>query len=738
MADQFDQNQKPPAPSLPPIVSPPPIQNSQRVEKPQPTSLATGPTFFERAKAGAANLAVKAKAAAQLAAKQTEMAKITQMTLPSAYHVLGKNLHTEGRLRERFVKEFEIIDGLMRQLDSIKTLAAARTAPQGVGEKTKAIAVAAKEMAEAKIIQRHINNAFRELGKIAYEQQPDACGSDDFTRPIATCKSRIAQLQADITSLGATHEGNWVTPKRLGFAVVALVVCVCMYGLIGSPTTEPASPPIPDFIADSSIALPSTPERNSSSPISDRRDKATTKPLPVAPTEGKRPKEEAVALAANNFFKKEVDANTVVPQLCSYFTNNDKVEMNKWWNLEKIISFPQPNRGGQVILLPNDGFAYCATDFHLRLCEGITAKEIFKVDDFAPPVSEINLCDSADCILWGTGVSPINGAEVFSWNYKEHKVKARIQVQQPNVAPVNTMATYSPDQKLIATASGTNGSSAPRVRIWDAKTQQGLYATEGRYTVAFSPDGSLLAFAHQENQHGCVLWDYKNDKKVLLKRPDDNTRWGYVAHVAFIPNTTLLAVMTRHNQHLIEMWDTKTHALVAVLKSPTYGGENSVWTFKVSQDGRFLVTGDRSVQVWHLPSGGQVATLSGCKEEIASLSISADGNRIAAATNDKKVIFWTRSEKSQFSKSDLDAIESESCLFVVYEMGHLTKDKLRKFLRLRDKYERDSLWYGKTAQIAITLSLIPDKDWPEAADRMGIGTFDFRYNHAKDFLNSMK
>ncbi len=149
----FSPNPSPPPPqpisSPPPISSLPSVPNQHSGETAQPASPAPGHSFLERAKAGAADLAAKAKAAAQLASKQAEKTKIVQLTLPSAYQALGKQVHSEGRLRERFGKEFLVIDDFMRQLESIKTAAAARSAPQGAGEKAKAIAVAAKAMAEA-------------------------------------------------------------------------------------------------------------------------------------------------------------------------------------------------------------------------------------------------------------------------------------------------------------------------------------------------------------------------------------------------------------------------------------------------------------------------------------------------------------------------------------------------------------------------------------------------------------
>ena len=176
-----------PSPSLAPLPLPP-VSNQQSAEKSQPPSLVTGPSLLQRAKAGAADLAAKAKVAAQLAGKQTEKTKIVQIHLPRAYQTLGKHIHSGRRVHEKFPKEFEIIDGFVRQLDLIKTGATARTAPQSVGEKAKAMAVAAKEMAEAKTIQLRLNHALGELGKATFATDREQSGPEALIQAVLDCQ----------------------------------------------------------------------------------------------------------------------------------------------------------------------------------------------------------------------------------------------------------------------------------------------------------------------------------------------------------------------------------------------------------------------------------------------------------------------------------------------------------------------------------------------------------------------
>jgi antitoxin component YwqK of YwqJK toxin-antitoxin module len=211
--------------STPAVPTRPPVQQST-VPADSTTSSAknTDPSLLERAKAGAADLASKAKAAAQLAARQAEKTKIVQITLPGAYQVLGKHLHSQGQLRAEFAKSFETIDAYVRQLQSVQAATAGRPSAQGVGEKAKAMAFATKEMAESKAIQMRLSQAFAELGRMAFEKRAAQSGPDALIRPILSCHSRITDLDRQIGNLEAAYKGRWITPRRLAVAGVVVLV----------------------------------------------------------------------------------------------------------------------------------------------------------------------------------------------------------------------------------------------------------------------------------------------------------------------------------------------------------------------------------------------------------------------------------------------------------------------------------------------------------------------------------
>jgi len=260
-----------PSPSFSPNPSPPPVSsltsvpNQHSGETAQPASPAPGHSFLERAKAGAADLAAKAKAAAQLASnqaektaqaaptaaqsfaanmkaagqlvvKQAERTKIVQVTLTTAYFALGKSLYAAGNLRGEFPDAFKAVDDLLNATKAVDAQAAGRTTGDGLTAKAKAAGQAAMDMAQKKKLQVQSNYALSTLGKMAFEKLGEQCGSLDLIRPISDAQSRLDTLDADITRLSESKSGG-ATAKRIavgGLAFVALILLVGGLGFLSS------------------------------------------------------------------------------------------------------------------------------------------------------------------------------------------------------------------------------------------------------------------------------------------------------------------------------------------------------------------------------------------------------------------------------------------------------------------------------------------------------------------------
>lgn len=139
--------------------------------------------------------------------------------------------------------------------------------------------------------------------------------------------------------------------------------------------------------------------------------------------------------------------------------------------------------------------------------------------------------------------------------------------------------TFSPDKRRFAT-----GSSDGTVRIWDAYTgeQKAILVIEYSRTVAFSPDGRLLAIASTPAQ----IWDARTGTERLTLSPHGPGSSERLCHdVAFSPDGRFLAAA--YKDHAARIWDTRTGTELLKL---THGHEVRAVAF--SPDGRWLATGD--------------------------------------------------------------------------------------------------------------------------------------------------
>ncbi len=188
-------------------------------------------SFLEKAKGAAANVAANAKAAAQIAGKQAEHGKLTQMTLPSAYSALGKDIHGAGRFRDEFGDLFTKMEGLLGKIQSLKQAHPASDQPQKFTDRAKAAAGHAMDLTKAKAVEMEANGILRELGKRAYEKLGENAGAANLVQPIAQALARLETLDREIKALSESHAGGFLTPKRLlvgGGTVIALVVLLAV------------------------------------------------------------------------------------------------------------------------------------------------------------------------------------------------------------------------------------------------------------------------------------------------------------------------------------------------------------------------------------------------------------------------------------------------------------------------------------------------------------------------------
>jgi RNA polymerase sigma factor (sigma-70 family) len=206
---------------------------------------------------------------------------------------------------------------------------------------------------------------------------------------------------------------------------------------------------------------------------------------------------------------------------------------------------------------------------------------------------------------------------------------------------------FAPDGKTLAT-----GSSDRTVRLWDPATGKELRRlahAEAVQAVVFSPRGRVLASAGQGGQ--VHLWNPATGRELrrLAKQP------GAIYSLAFSPDGTLLAsagglvfspegkplVSPGDILHLWRVADGKELFRFAAQQSPAFG-------VAFSPDGKTLASGhyDWKVRLWDVHTGRLLRTLTGAQGIVPQVEFSPDGKCLAGCCFDRAQTPLDREEAS--------------------------------------------------------------------------------------------
>jgi WD40 repeat protein len=165
--------------------------------------------------------------------------------------------------------------------------------------------------------------------------------------------------------------------------------------------------------------------------------------------------------------------------------------------------------------------------------------------------------------------------------------------------------------------------------------------TQGVGSVAFSPDGKILAVADRNGQ--TYLRDTATWRLITTLTDPGRNGNGVGASAAFSPNGAILA--TSYGNDDTFLWDVATGRRIATLAD---SGGADVTSVAFSRNGTILATGDENdrISLWNVAAGKRMTTLTdpaqgaGGGIGVTAVAFSANGTTLAAGDGDGDVYLW--------------------------------------------------------------------------------------------------
>ena len=242
------------------------------------------------------------------------------------------------------------------------------------------------------------------------------------------------------------------------------------------------------------------------------------------------------------------------------------------------------------------------------------------------------------------------------------------------------LAAFSPDGETLAVVDRTDLSSGKYaikfITTSDGRTQ---YSTENYpiYSVAFSPDGSVLAASCSDG-----VRVFRAADGQLLRSVEGNQLFS----VAFSPNGETLATGGALGE--VEVWRVSDSKL---LQKHSVG--KWITSLAFSPNGEVLAVGtaanigfvrkqeasneDNPIFLWHVNGSQPSATLAGHKYGVTTLAFSYDGKLLASGGSDGLIKLWQPGERILIKSHEIraDSLAKENSKREINNLAFAPDDK---------------------------------------------------------------
>ncbi|MBN1983163.1 MAG: hypothetical protein JW795_16635, partial [Chitinivibrionales bacterium] len=185
------------------------------------------------------------------------------------------------------------------------------------------------------------------------------------------------------------------------------------------------------------------------------------------------------------------------------------------------------------------------------------------------------------------------------------------------------------------------------IKLWDMMTMNFIFEINdirtSINTLAFNPDGSLLAYGGENST--LVIYNVK-EKKIFH---EFHSQRGTVYGVAFSPDGSLLASCNGDNT--ISIYDLKENFQETTL----VGHSMPVYCIEFSPEGSLLASGskDQTIKLWDPKTKQIITTLQGNTHDVSSLSFNPIAPLLATGSGDGSIQMWNISTQKLLSITKL-------------------------------------------------------------------------------------